>query len=253
MSLPAGPHDPDGIVLDGVMQAFDETTVLHETSVRIPERRVAIVGRNGSGKTTLMRLIAGLSKPSQGRVTIDGVDVARDRKAAIRTVGLLFQNPDQQIIFPTVGEELAFGLRQIGHSKSAARAASQAILAQYDRADWIDKSVSTLSQGQRQLVCLMAVLLMEPKVILLDEPFSGLDIPTTRALTRHLAGLEARLVQITHAPADLQGYERMIWLERGRVHQDGPVDQVLPLFTAAMNAEDGTTDEERDAGSDLVN
>lgn len=244
---PSTPAESHGIRVIDVSCDLGERRVLHDINLTIPERRVAIVGRNGSGKTTLFRTIAGLQKPQTGRVEIDGITVAKDRKGAIRTVGLLFQNPDQQIIFPTVGEELCFGLRQLGLSKAQAAEKSQAILVRYNRAHWFDRPVTQLSQGQRHLVCLMAVLLMEPTVILLDEPFSGLDIPTTRALRRHLQTLPQRLVQITHDPDALRGYERLIWIEEGRILQDGPVETVLPAYLQAMNAEEG----DQDAGTDL--
>lgn len=234
------------IRIDALSCVLGEREVLRDLSLEIGERRVAIVGRNGSGKTTLLRCMAGLVKPTRGAVHVHGVEVYKDRKNAIQTVGLLFQNPDQQIIFPTVSEELAFGLHQLGRSKADARNAVIEMLERFGRADWLDRPVSQLSQGQRHLVCLMAVLLMQPKVILLDEPFTGLDIPTTRALHRLLDTLEAQVIQITHAPGELRGYDRLIWIENGRVHRDGPVDQVRAEFLAAM-----TNDEGQNARTDL--
>lgn len=199
-------------------------------------RRIGIVGRNGSGKTTLARLMAGLIPPASGNVRIAGVDVARDRKAALRCVGILFQNPDQQILFPTVEEELAFGLKQLGLSKRDAAAGVADVLARFGKSHWARAAVHELSQGQRQLVCLMAVLAMAPQVIILDEPFSGLDISTAAHLTRVLDGLAVTLVQITHDPAALAGYDRVIWLEAGRIMQEGVAAPVLAAYRARMAA-----------------
>ena len=207
------------------------------------ERRIGVVGRNGSGKTSLARIMAGLVAPDAGQVRIAGVDVARDRKAALAVVGILFQNPDHQIIFPTVEEEIAFGLRQMGQSAEVAAAGVAAILAQFGKTHWAQAPIVQLSQGQRQLVCLMSVLAMRPRVIILDEPFAGLDIPTTQQLARVLEGLrEVTLVLITHQPSILQGYDRVLWVEEGRIAQDGPVAEVLPAFEAQMTALGGGDD-----------
>lgn len=224
-----------GVTRDGV-RIFDGL------SLSLHERRIGVVGRNGSGKSTLLRLIAGLQPVQSGSVRVDGVDVARDRAAAIRRVGILFQNPDHQIIFPTVEEELAFGLRQLGLGGDAAGAQARAILAEHGVADWAPRRTHELSHGQRHLLCLLSVLIMAPGVILLDEPFTGLDIPTTMRLRARLDGLTQRLVVSTHDPALLDGFDRVIWLEDGRVVDDGPAAPLLERFTARMRqmGRDGT-------------
>ncbi len=117
---------------------------------------------------------------------VEGIDPGGDRRAVLSRIGLLFQNPDHQILFPTVEEELAFGLRQQGRREAEARAAAHALLARAGRAHWAGAAVSTLSQGQRQMLCLMAVLAMEPATVLLDEPFASLDLPARIRLARHL-------------------------------------------------------------------
>ena len=143
-----------------------------------------MIGRNGSGKTTLLRLLAGLVAPSAGVVRVGEIDPYTDRKAALAKIGILFQNPDHQILFPTVEEELAFGLIQQGQTQAAAMAAALALLQREGRADWAKTPVSTLSHGQKQWLCLQAVLLMQPETLLLDEPFAALDMPTEARLRR---------------------------------------------------------------------
>ena len=234
-----------GITLQDAGYFAGGKEILSGLSLHLEEPRIGIIGRNGSGKTTLLRLIAGLVAPSSGTVRVDGIDPFTDRKGALSRLGILFQNPEHQILFPTVEEELAFGLRQLGQSRDAARDGARAILARFGKAHWAPRATAELSQGQRHLVCLMAVMAMEPKVILLDEPFTGLDIPTTRQLRRHLANVAPSLVQITHDPGALAGYDRVIWLEDGTVRLDGPAAQVLAQFRAAME-EDGN------AGADLL-
>lgn len=225
---------PPLIDLRDVAFAPEGVTVLHPITLRADQRRVGIVGRNGSGKTSLARVMSGLIAPDRGQVRIAGVDVGRDRKAALGAVGILFQNPDHQIIFPIVKEEIAFGLSQMGHDKSEVSRRVAAILETFGKSHWADAAVHQLSQGQKQLVCLMSILAMTPRVIILDEPFAGLDIPTTRQLSRILAGLDVTLVHITHDPATLAGYARVLWLDQGRVVQDGAAGAVLDAFQARM-------------------
>ena len=217
---------------------YGDKTVLDTITLESTEARVGIVGRNGSGKSTLARAISGLLRPEQGRILINGVDVLNDRKSALSAVGILFQNPDHQIIFPTVEEEISFGLRQLGQSKADATARTGETLANFGKSDWAKRPVSTLSQGQRHLVCLMSVLAMAPSVIILDEPFSGLDIPTTRALQKRLNQLDQTLIHITHDPAVIAHYDRVLWIEGGKIIADGAPETVLPEYLRVMEADD---------------
>ena len=225
-----------GIILDDIALSIEGRAVLAPLSLTLTERRIGLIGRNGSGKTSLLRLIAGLQPPDQGRVTVGGVDMARDRAGAIRRLGILFQNPDHQIIFPTVEEEIAFGLRQLGASRDQATAQAHTALAEHGREDWAKRPTHALSQGQRQYLCLMAVLAMAPEVILLDEPFTGLDLPTSIRLRRALDALDQQLLMVTHDPSLLGGYDRVLWLNEGRLQADGPADKVLAAYTEAMIA-----------------
>lgn len=220
--------------------------ILSDLSLCLTENRIGVIGRNGSGKTSFLRLCSGLVAPTAGRVRVAGIDPAKDRKAMLSRLGILFQNPDHQIIFPTVAEELAFGLRQQGADKATAAETVRALLARHGRSHWQTASVTALSQGQRHFLCLMAILAMRPDWILLDEPFAGLDLPTQARLSRELAELPQRLITITHDPAVLQDYDRVIWLEAGRVRADGPVAEVLTEFNAEMNRLGGA-----DADTDL--
>lgn len=208
--------------------------ILSDITLRASAGRIGVVGRNGSGKSSLARVLAGLLHPTTGRVTVHGIDPARDRKAALTRIGILFQNPEHQIIFPRVDEEIAFGLRQQGLTKAEAQDRTAQMLASFDKTHWRDAPVSILSQGQKHLVCLMAVLAMRPALLILDEPFAGLDIPTRRQLTRYLNRGGTQLLHISHDPEDLRDYDQLFWLERGRIIQQGPAGALLPEFTARM-------------------
>lgn len=237
---------PDGgIWLDGAGLDLAGRAVLPGLSLHLDERRIGIVGANGAGKSSLLRLIAGLVAPSRGKVRVDGLDPARDRKGMLAALGILFQNPDHQILFPTVIEELSFGLTQMGLAAAEARARSEAYLAAEGRAHWRDAACHHLSHGQRQHLCLMALLLMAPRTLLLDEPFAGLDLVTQARLARRLDALPQRLITISHDPAAVAGAGRVIWLDAGQVRADGDAKPVLAAFRAEM-ARRGASDADAD-------
>ncbi len=241
------PMSAPGISLADVNLTLSGKAILTGITATLVERRIGIIGRNGSGKTTLLRVMAGLVAPTSGLVRLGGVDPFADRKATLGALGILFQNPDHQILFPTVEEEIAFGLCQQGHSTAQAREMALQTLGAHGRSHWAKAATHTLSQGQRHYLCLMAVLVMAPDTILLDEPFAGLDLPTQMRLKRSFDALPQRLVTITHDPGAVAEYDRILWIEGGRVQMDGTPTQVLPAFFAAMQAAGGD-----DADTDLA-
>ncbi|WP_299849391.1 energy-coupling factor ABC transporter ATP-binding protein [uncultured Roseovarius sp.] len=221
-------------MLSELCYGVDGRDILKNVSFRTEDMRVGIVGRNGSGKSTLARLLAGLISPVSGNVRINGNDLAKDRKTALNEIGILFQNPDHQIIFPTVLEEVSFGLTQQGMSGEQAEDAARATLERFGKSHWAEASIAGLSQGQKHLVCLMAVAAMAPRVLILDEPFAGLDIPTKLQLRRYLEQYSGTLVHITHDPDDLHGYQCLVWLDKGMVVQKGADTEVLDAYVGAM-------------------
>lgn len=223
-----------GIELRGAGYSVAGKAILSGLDLTLTEARIGIVGRNGSGKTSLLRLMAGLVVPTSGTVRVAGVDPARDRRAMLGAVGILFQNPDHQILFPTVAEELAFGLTQQGQTAAGAREAVRALLAVEGRSPWEGAATHTLSQGQRQYLCLLAVLAMQPATLLLDEPFAALDLPSQARLRRRLAQLSQQVIIISHDPAAVASCDRVIWLEAGRIKADGPAGPVLAAFGHEM-------------------
>ena len=220
---------------------YGKERILENVSLVIREQRVGFIGRNGSGKTTLLRILAGLQELNKGKVLIDGTEVAKKRKEAIKKVGIIFQNPDHQIIFPTVGEELRFGLTQLGLKKNEADLKVIACLKKYDKVDWFERSISTLSQGQKHLVCLLSVLLMKPRVLLLDEPFTGIDIPTQLKLEHYLSSLKQTIIHVSHMPETFADYQRLIWMDEGVVQADGTPKTVIKKYRTAMKNYDEKT------------
>ncbi len=145
---------------------------------------IGIAAPNGSGKSTLFHLIVGLLKPSAGKIIYNGREISKeeDFKLLRRQVGLLFQHADDQLFFPTVLEDVAFGPLNLGKSKAEARALSLKVLENLGLSDFADRITFKLSGGEKRLVALATVLAMEPKVLLLDEPTAGLDHATKHKL-----------------------------------------------------------------------
>lgn len=210
--------------------------LFQQLNLQLSEQRIGLVGHNGSGKSSLLRLLNGLAQPQQGQVWVHGQNAKQGPAAMASLVGFIFQNPDHQLIFPTVLEELCFGLLNQGVAASTAKQLSMDILAQYGRTELAERSVHTLSEGQKQLVCILAVLLMRPKLLVLDEPFSALDLPSRYQLLAFLQNLPQQIIMISHELELLADFDRLLWLEGGRVRADGPAEQVLASYRLAARA-----------------
>jgi biotin transport system ATP-binding protein len=208
-------------------------------ALRLDAQRIGVIGDNGSGKSTMLRLINGLLLPSSGRIVVAGLETARHRKELPAQVGFVFQNPDHQLIFPTVGEEIAFGLTERGMPARQARNQALTLLEQHGCTGWVDRNVNELSGGQKQLVCILAVLATEPSILLMDEPFSSLDLPTRLVLSRKIMRLPQQIVMASHDLDLLAQFDRVIWLDAGCIREDGSPADVLPAYRehAAMAAE----------------
>ncbi|WP_413698525.1 energy-coupling factor ABC transporter ATP-binding protein [Psychromonas sp. KJ10-10] len=232
---PINDYQGTDIKLDDVCLNIEGKVILNKVCLSVNVKRLGILGRNGSGKSTLSRVLSGLIDVTSGRVEVAGINPFKARKAALQEIGLLFQNPDHQIIFPTVLEEIVFGLRQMGQKKKTAEENALVTLASFDKAHWKDIHTSTLSQGQKHLLCLMAVVAMKPNLIILDEPFAGLDIPTKKQLQRYLDTFPGALIHISHDPNDLNNYDQLLWIDAGEIVAIGEPESVLPDYLTQMH------------------
>ncbi len=185
-----------------------------------PGGRVALLGANGSGKTTLLHLIVGLLRPSSGQVEAFG-KVRRseaDFHEVRRRTGLLFQDTDDQLFCPTVAEDVAFGPLNLGKARPTIRQIVSETLQSLDLAGYEDRITHQLSGGEKRLVALATVLAMQPEVLLLDEPISGLDQQATDRLVGILARLPQAMIIVSH---DRQFIERTttsaVRLKNGRI------------------------------------
>ncbi|MEV0333797.1 ABC transporter ATP-binding protein [Nocardia sp. NPDC050717] len=215
------------IVLTGVGHRFGERVVLREIDLRITERRVGLIGANGSGKSTLARMLNGLLKPTEGTVTVDGVDAARKGAQVRRKVGFVFTDPDTQIVMPTVAEDLAFSLRRSGLDRAAVAERVARMLERFGLSAHADHPAHLLSGGQKQLLAIGSALIREPEVIVADEPTTLLDLRNARRVSEALNSLDQQVVVVTHQLALLDGFDRVVVLDNGSVAFDGtPADAV---------------------------
>ncbi len=201
--------------------------VLRDLSVRLTEQRVGVIGANGSGKSTFARLLNGLVLPSEGTVTVDGLDTRRDGKAVRRRVGFCFTDPDAQIVMPTVAEDIGFGLRRRGLSREELSRRVRAALSTYGLESHAEHPAHLLSGGQKQLLALAAVLVTEPRVLVMDEPTTLLDLRNARMIGRVVADLPQQVVLVTHHLELLDDFDRVLVFDEGRVVLDAaPADAV---------------------------
>jgi len=217
--------------LEGVRLRRGATTVFDGLSLTIGEGRTGLIGDNGAGKSSLFRLLCGLETPVAGTVRVDGQPVQLGHGSE-RAVGLMFQNPDEQIIFPTVAEELALGLTAAGQSRRDATARARDFLAERGLGHWAGRAIGSLSQGQRQHVCWLALTLAAPRWLLLDEPYASLDLPRQALLRREIERAPQHIVLSTHLLDHVRDFERVIWLDQGRVRADGPGLEVCAAYEA---------------------
>lgn len=232
------PALPPGWRLEGIGLRRGNTQVFDGLNLQLDEPRIGLVGRNGAGKTSLLRMLSGLEPPQQGRLVWHGHATPDAAHAPSRQVGLMFQNPDDQIIFPTVQEELALSWRSAhGGDRHATKAGVQAFLQERGLAAWGPRAVSALSQGQRQWVCWLALLLAQPRVLLLDEPYASLDLPGQLRLAADIAASTQQVIVSTHVLDYVRDYPRVLWLEQGQVRADGPGDQVCAAYEAWVRAQ----------------
>lgn len=216
------------IDLKNVSLSFGDHSVLTDITLSLSERRIAVIGANGSGKSSFARLLNGLALPTSGTVTVDGRDTQKQGKDVRTRVGFVFQNPDNQIVFPVVEEDLAFGMKNLGLDKATIAARTTEILERYDMEHLREHPAHLLSGGQKQLLAISGVLVMEPAYVVLDEPTTLLDLRNKRRITRVLNALDQTIIHVTHDLDQITDYDRVIVIDEGRiVCDDTPAKAIL--------------------------
>ena len=224
--------------LSRVTLRYGDDCALDDVTLEVPRgQRVCVLGANGSGKSTLASVICGLLAPDEGDVELVGERVceggAPDLEAyrrARRGLGLVFQNPDDQIVTSVVADDVAFGPENLGLPRDEIRRRVDRELARVALTDYARADPSRMSGGQRQRVCIAGALAMEPQVLVLDEPSSLLDVRGREAIMRvmgRLATAGATLVHVTHFMDEALEADRVIVMRAGRIVLDGTPSEVF--------------------------
>ncbi len=224
--------------LEGVSHSYDGRAVLRDVSLDLTEHRIGVIGANGSGKSTLARTLNGLVLPDAGRVSLGEWDTRRHAKQVRRRVGFVFSDAANQIIMPTVAEDVEIGLRslKLGREETARRV--DEVLERYGLGDHRDHPGHLLSGGQKQLLALASVLVTGPEILVCDEPTTLLDLGNTRMVHRTLAGLDQRVVLFTHDLDLLTDFDRVLVMAEGRVAFDGAPGDAVSFYTKLMDQAD---------------
>nr|WP_274636323.1 ABC transporter ATP-binding protein [Microbacterium bovistercoris] len=215
-----------------------EVEALHDVTLEVDARTVAVIGENGSGKSTFARLIAGLVPATSGTVQVLGLDPVRETTALRRRVAVVFSNPDTQIVMPTVAEDVAFSLRpQRGQRRDRAAEAVrvEASLARFGLTALADRPAHDLSGGQKQLLALAGAFVREPTLVVADEPTAYLDARNARRIADHLlADAGHRLVLATHDLALARRCDAAVLFLDGTVRASGNAHEVIAAYEEVL-------------------
>ncbi|MEJ4105807.1 ABC transporter ATP-binding protein [Corynebacterium accolens] len=222
------------IDFSSVTVSFDETVVLDDINLILSEQRIGVIGQNGGGKSTLTRLINGLGEPTAGTVTVDGINPSEQGKKVREKVGFVFSDAENQIVMPNVRDDIAFSLRRFKLPKDERTARVDAALERFGLLEFAERSPHTLSGGQKQLLALAAVLVIDPVLIIADEPTTLLDLHNRDRIKREFAQLDQQLIVVTHDLEFLTDFDRVICIDDQKVAADGAPQEVIDFYRDLM-------------------
>ena len=220
----------------GAAVAYDGEQILAPLTVSLSEQRIGIIGSNGSGKSTTVRLINGLIEPTSGQVLYDGLTPNKRGKDIRKRVGFVFSDAESQIVMPRVSDDVAFSLRRFKLPREEVKRRVAEALERFDLADRAENSPHTLSGGEKQMLALASVLVIEPDTIIADEPTTLLDLRNRRRIVRELMSLDQQLIVVTHDLEMLRGFDRVLVIDDGALAYDGGPDAAIAFYTDLMDA-----------------
>lgn len=215
---------------------YDGEPVLQPLTVSLAEQRIGIIGSNGSGKSTTVRMINGLIEPTSGEVLYDGLSPQSDGKEIRKRVGFVFSDAESQIVMPRVADDVAFSLRRFKLPRDEVRRRVTETLDRFELADRAEHSPHTLSGGEKQMLALASVLVIQPDTIIADEPTTLLDLRNRRRIVRELLALQQQLIVVTHDLEMLREFERVLVIDDGSLVFDGAPSDAIEFYTDLMDA-----------------
>lgn len=215
---------------------YDGEPVLQPLTVSLAEQRIGIIGSNGSGKSTTVRMINGLIEPTSGEVLYDGLSPQSDGKEIRKRVGFVFSDAESQIVMPRVADDVAFSLRRFKLQRDEVRRRVTEALDRFELADRAEHSPHTLSGGEKQMLTLASVLVIQPDTIIADEPTTLLDLRNRRRIVRELLALQQQLIVVTHDLEMLREFERVLVIDDGSLVFDGAPSDAIEFYTDLMDA-----------------
>lgn len=220
----------------GASVRYDNQVVLNPLTATLTEQRIGIIGSNGSGKSTTVRMINGLIEPTKGQVLVDGASPTTNGKDIRKRVGFVFSDAESQIVMPRVADDVAFSLRRFKLPRAEVKARVDAVLTRFGLAELAENSPHTLSGGEKQMLALASVLVIEPETIICDEPTTLLDMRNRRRIIDELMKLEQQLIVVTHDLAMLEDFDRVLVINDGSLIFDGAPKDAIAVYTELMDS-----------------
>ena len=215
---------------------YDGEQILAPLNVSLTEQRIGVIGSTGSGKSTTVRLINGLIEPTSGLVLYDGLTPEKHGKEIRKRVGFVFSDAESQIVMPRVADDVAFSLRRFKLPRDEVKRRVAEVLERFELTDRAEHSPHTLSGGEKQMLALASVLVIEPDTIVADEPTTLLDLRNRRRIVRELMALDQQLIVVTHDLEMLRDFDRVLVIDDGQLVYDGAPSEAIAFYTDLMDA-----------------
>lgn len=213
------------IKLESIDFSYDEEIIFQDFSINFETGKFyALLGANGSGKSTLIKLILGIEKANRGNIYINGSNINENLFQCRKDIGVVFQNPDEQLVTDIVEEEVAFAMENYGYHSSFMEKKIEELLKEIDFSDRKDEKISKLSGGEKQRVCIASSLALDPKILILDEGTSMLDSENRNIILNLLKKINNRgvtIILITHHLNEIEFCDEVIYLEKNKINFKG--------------------------------
>ncbi|MHA4987615.1 energy-coupling factor ABC transporter ATP-binding protein [Cetobacterium somerae] len=214
------------IKLESIKFSYNQEIIFQDFSINFKKGKFyTLLGKNGSGKSTLIKLILGIEKVSQGNIYIDNLNIRESLFQCRKNIGIVFQNPDEQLVTDIVEEEIAFSMENYGYSSDFMKRKVEKLLKEIDFFEKKNEKISKLSGGEKQRVCIASSLVLDPKILILDEGTAMLD-PENRKIIldilRNLSNKGMTVILVTHHLNEIEFCDEVIYLEKNKINFNGP-------------------------------